>query len=310
MRPENRLAQALVDKFGMTPPIDVAYICQQFARLSIEPNLPNGIDGLLIDRPGKRPEVVVDAAIHLNRRRFTVAHELGHLAIPWQSGWRLCDTHSASIGDAESEANRFAASLLLPTRWLQERLAEVDESLSAGDILEVARQAKVSPVTAMLQVSQYLEGDRAFAYVDGSGRVTYSCTTPDANCVVPRPGTVWSPHYSDSLVLTSADYGSNRLICYTFGLASPLEPSSACWREVQGLILDDWGLSGQDRTRMVQRINGIIGSANNRARERSHSALSDVLIVRLTRPDLAPFVNHSLFKEFVARRATSILGGR
>ena len=69
------------------------------------------------------------------RQRFTQAHELGHVML------KHVDEHTVQMRDdrfdnsnpIETEANAFAAELLMPRRWLPQLLSEADtiESLAA-----------------------------------------------------------------------------------------------------------------------------------------------------------------------------------
>ena len=87
--------------------------------------------------------IAVNPAQHSNRQRFTIAHELGHYFLHKDLGehvdqnfrvaWRKADS-SAGVNWIEIEANRFAAELLIPTRFLKSDL----DSLDSIDIRTVA----------------------------------------------------------------------------------------------------------------------------------------------------------------------------
>lgn len=89
------------------------------------------IDGFLY-REGGQPVIGVNRNQALVRRRFTVAHELGHLLlhetgdVHVDRGFRifLRDSHSREgVDQHEMEANRFAAELLMPIEFLGDDLA-------------------------------------------------------------------------------------------------------------------------------------------------------------------------------------------
>jgi Zn-dependent peptidase ImmA (M78 family) len=79
----------------------------------------------------------VNATEHPNRRRFTIAHEIGHARL------HLNGVNNASITDTEYrtstaslrptkevEADTFAAELLMPEAWVAERF-KIDQDLSS-----------------------------------------------------------------------------------------------------------------------------------------------------------------------------------
>lgn len=96
------------------------------------------------------------------RYRFTFAHELGHLFIPWHHsallrGRPFVDTDIAehrAADDWEREANEFAAELLVPKQLLRPRLQigaiDIQKAIDVCDVFNVSitmaalRVAKVS----------------------------------------------------------------------------------------------------------------------------------------------------------------------
>src|SRR5947208_3432229 len=73
-------------------------------------------------------ELFVETPQNRNRRRFTLAHELGHCVLEHgeQSCWNLASLPEAleldeldDLPDFEQEAHHFARELLLPRAWFQ-----------------------------------------------------------------------------------------------------------------------------------------------------------------------------------------------
>lgn len=72
---------------------------------------------------GEHAVVLVNAAMPTDRRRWTLAHELGHLIL-----------HSTYIGaDAEGQANAFAAEFLMPEQVIRSELS----NLSLGKLMDL-----------------------------------------------------------------------------------------------------------------------------------------------------------------------------
>ena len=89
-----------------------------------------GADARLVYMPGVLPGIIrVNATIpHLGRRRFAIAHELGHMELrhnpgaPTECGEKQFVMWYKSQNDKELEANLFAAELLLPETMFRRKL--------------------------------------------------------------------------------------------------------------------------------------------------------------------------------------------
>ena len=128
------LKQALhvINLYGDRIPVPVDQIVSHLGLgPKLEP-LPNNISGA-IRRTDWSPAgytIIVNSGHHPNRQRFTMAHELGHyiyhrdllnLGVGDTLAYRAegSDTPNDRIGPTqETEANRFAANLLMPTRHI------------------------------------------------------------------------------------------------------------------------------------------------------------------------------------------------
>lgn len=96
------------------PPIDPAVILRELG-VSIAV-APLSMDALTY-RTEKGYHIIVDRFCPLSRRQFSLSHELGHIVLGHiKSGL----TSDKMIDAYESEANRFAAELLVPTAMLSD----------------------------------------------------------------------------------------------------------------------------------------------------------------------------------------------
>ncbi len=94
---------------------------------------PDSVSGYTRVNDNNEPEIVVNSNHVEGRRRFTMAHELGHILLHW--GWpqKKLNKNEVSIlyrnenseqidNMVEQEANEFAAQLLLPLNIINEAL--------------------------------------------------------------------------------------------------------------------------------------------------------------------------------------------
>ncbi|RKZ31088.1 hypothetical protein DRQ36_03250 [bacterium] len=70
-----------------------------------------GIDGIAFKGP-KYKLIVVNKNLPPERKRFTIAHELGHIVMPHRGGYQIC--YPGKNKRMEAAADRFAAELLMP----------------------------------------------------------------------------------------------------------------------------------------------------------------------------------------------------
>ena len=88
------------------------------------------------------PVIALHRGAQKDRQRFTLAHELGHYFI-------RDDTAQSEFWNAETQANRFAAALLVPREMLLKDVGEKRENLSAGELCMLREKYGVS-ISALL----------------------------------------------------------------------------------------------------------------------------------------------------------------
>lgn len=137
MTPAAQLANFVRQKFVQSAVPDLAILCRDLGlRISEVP--AKGFDGALTRSEGHQKGIILVNANtkERSRKRFTIAHEIGHFIIPHhRKRGNVCedrkvDSFDRSLGQAEIEANEFAAELLLPTTVLRERFALNDISFA------------------------------------------------------------------------------------------------------------------------------------------------------------------------------------
>lgn len=125
-----RLAEEVRKELGLNgePIPELLEIVEDRLRLDValEP-LPDGVESLCVRVHGFAL-VLVNSAPVLGRRRFSIAHELGHFMAGDVDGFHV-DESLFGRGTAEIRANAFAAHLLMPESGLEQWIGgrEVDE---------------------------------------------------------------------------------------------------------------------------------------------------------------------------------------
>ncbi len=152
-------AKHLLEELGLrTLPIPVERVAQRLGLEIQETLFGDEISGVLVVRGGAGT-IGVNADHALVRRRFTIAHEIGHFVLHHEEGDLFIDHRKPSVflrdsnsstGERrkEVEANAFAASLLMPRAQLLERLSadqvdvfDDDSIQSLAELFGVSTQA-------------------------------------------------------------------------------------------------------------------------------------------------------------------------
>jgi len=173
--PEIRAAKELIITYNYTKvtlPVEIRQIMADKNIIVKDVDLPDNISGVL-DTRGDHPIVLVQKDHGKERKRFTLAHELGHFILNSSPRGVHLDRYTffrsnlSSIGTdiEEKKANRFAAELLMPSDILWEVLsedmhdlidAEEEESLEA--LKELAKKFEVSVAALTIKISGVLKG--------------------------------------------------------------------------------------------------------------------------------------------------------
>lgn len=148
-------AKKVVYDYGLAEklPIDVAWLAKELGIAVVEESLPDESSGFLLRRGGLAI-CAINKRQSLTRRRFTIAHEIGHFLlhppVPEYDGLQVNRRDAeASAGNSrlEIQANAFAAELLMPEDLIRERFrrpVDLFEALDRDRVTEAARQFGVS----------------------------------------------------------------------------------------------------------------------------------------------------------------------
>ena len=152
----------------VAPPVDLERIAKALGAEIREFDLEPDVSGILYRQEG-RTVIVYNKRQAVTRQRFTIAHEIAHLAlhkgtpvhVDHQFRINLRDPNSARGTDIEEiEANAFAANLLMPAIWLRQELRsglvdiENSEEITAlADRYQVSLQAMVVRLTSVFSTA-------------------------------------------------------------------------------------------------------------------------------------------------------------
>jgi Zn-dependent peptidase ImmA (M78 family)/transcriptional regulator with XRE-family HTH domain len=140
-------AQELLSKAGVTkPPVPVEEVAARCGVRVLPIGFQEGLSGVLVEL--ERGAVIGHADDYEPRRRFSIAHELGHHLLRHYDNFHIDPEQTATEGHPpgydwrdERAANEFAAQLLMPATWVSQRFKRT------RDVARLAEQFDVSPAS-------------------------------------------------------------------------------------------------------------------------------------------------------------------
>ena len=135
-------------KLGIDPIPNITALLENLGIKVVFIDLPKNVSGLtcLARKPNQNltlPVIVANEDMTLERRRFTLAHELGH---------RLIDAESPV--DHEKAANVFAGAFLVPKDHLIREVGRYRNALAFKEFVRLKRRYRVSAATLLLRLKE------------------------------------------------------------------------------------------------------------------------------------------------------------
>lgn len=173
------------------------------------------------------------------------------------------------VADAEREANRFAADLLVPPTWLTSKVADPRDD-SVTPLMRALADAQVSAHVACLRLREALPpGHSVFAILDRMGHVEMSGRTAGTRIPPPAHGAVLERALLDRFAarVEEIPFGPRLVIWWTYR-SSHAEPATGDPRDSRAVLdaLMARHAGGADEERRLRlALGGLIGAAKSDA---------------------------------------------
>jgi Zn-dependent peptidase ImmA (M78 family)/DNA-binding XRE family transcriptional regulator len=130
---------------GGDPIPNMTWLLEEHGIKVLKLDFPLSVDGLTcqVARPDrdKVPVIVGSAAKSVERRRFTLAHELGHMVMAVDGAL-----------DEEKACQRFASALLMPSQDLEFEVGQRRQAFGYAEIMEIKRRYGVSAAALLVRM--------------------------------------------------------------------------------------------------------------------------------------------------------------
>lgn len=155
LRPYAAAEKLLKSADEKEPPVDVEKIAESCGLIVQEWDFVDEVSAVLIDAPDFSV-IGVNEQHKPNRRRFSIAHELGHFVMGHTDDLfieflapELFQEQSPQRVDQEREANWFAADLLMPKSWIEKDWRQ------SYDLTEMAKKYMVSEQAMWIRLQHF-----------------------------------------------------------------------------------------------------------------------------------------------------------
>jgi Zn-dependent peptidase ImmA (M78 family) len=313
-----KLAQRVVEKYSLELPIDVEKLVSERAKLVFATIPVSGVDGVCLNLKalGKEQTVIVNVENPKSRQRFTLAHELGHILIPWHTGSVVDHLDPEETGEIEGywameqEANDFAAELLIPSNWLEQNLCATENFARLHR--QAAKECDVSLHAAGIRLVNILPKNVVYA-VARDGVVEFSGRSEGtlANAMpYDRPFNADAYDYAESHYTTT--YAGREIHWWKLPQRiSVRDVDERDWRTILDEIVSDLGLADEDEHGFKNSVNGIVAYANSAAKRTDDYSVSTVMAACIQRfkdrADFKSFTRHPAFEAFIAKKAKALV---
>src|SRR5580704_5613842 len=176
------LADCIIGQYpGIEIPIPLKRIAGSVGIVDIVGQTTSSFEGALVTTAAKGTgSIAYNNASRIERRRFTIAHEIGHFLIPWHGASAQCATADMGVlksqdtrKSKEAEANRFAAALLTPTALFTRHIRQFS-SPETEHVLALATRYQVSKEMAARRYTDLCDHVCAIVF-SHQGAVRYFC---------------------------------------------------------------------------------------------------------------------------------------
>jgi Zn-dependent peptidase ImmA (M78 family) len=181
-----KIANCITDHFpDIVMPISLERIAEAVGIVEIVGRTSDCFEGALVTTESKsKGSIIYNDASKIERRRFTISHELGHFLIPFHNANTQCAKIEMGVfqtnkpGRAkEVEANLFASSLLMPRKFFARDIQRL-KSPEIEHILKLATDYQVSKAAAARRYIELCDHMCAIVF-SRYGKLQYLCKTTD-----------------------------------------------------------------------------------------------------------------------------------
>ncbi|MNG99320.1 hypothetical protein D3C79_584860 [compost metagenome] len=307
MIPVEKMAARLLNRHNLKPPFNLEALASNYASIEYH-EFPFSADGITIGIGGnERPQILINSHSPETRKKFTLAHELGHVIIPWHTGTII--SHLNHLGthleyrDMESEANQFAAELLIPQSWLH---GLEDNFYSVEALIKtVLKDTGVSRDAAFIKIFNTIRTPIVCAWIHSNGDFIKDFRTNTA----PSSASFHGKNILNQKIFLTASseeiftLGDRLYKAWMFDQIKFDEIDPRPWRDILNQILDETG-----KQHLLGSINAILPNKYCSNKDMPEQELCSLVMQTYDgRDNLNDVVSHPLFSQYIIKRIKELV---
>lgn len=324
MNAAKNFAKTISRKHGLVIPFNLEELVREYGELYYLEFPDAETDGVTLDLKvaGERPKIFINSRRPERRQIFTLAHELGHIIIPWHIG-SIVDNISHDIGEygtkyykMEQEADEFASELLLPEEWAANKLNDVHsiEDL-ANQIDDIYKTTNLSHAAIGYRCIDLLPPQFVFITTDNDEIIKWFKTSPSTLNALPY-------NAKGSYLLTMDFYQQNKdsylmyevngFYYYWFYIHIDIEleydeSDSRSHKEILKQITDDLGVDAG----LIRQLNPALGHTMTKLKQEGNMNLKNLyshFIAKVQNDSKYNWITeHPDYKTFLYKRADAFV---
>lgn len=137
------IARGIIKNFNLNePPVDLYYIAEKLnCIIRYAKDFPPTVDGMVLPLASGEYLVLINQYIKSVRKRFTLAHELGHVYLKHYLKYGLYKSKDSQKDIIERQADVFATELLMPKHWVRKYYQKETDIESLANLFWVSKEA-------------------------------------------------------------------------------------------------------------------------------------------------------------------------
>lgn len=298
------MANRVLSRRGLKPPYDLDKLANEYGELEYMPLL-DGIDGITVGIGElAKPQILIDSNAVPSRMKFTLAHEIGHVVIPWHTGTIVSHVDQNDSDDLywqmESEANAFAAELLMPSDWLAEEFNNnptVESYFSS-----VLNKSGASKEAAFYKIFKSLDAPVICVQIDYMSRILKLAKSHTAPYLPDGARLAKANLFDFDTQFETFQIGPNYYAAWKFAGLAIEEQDQRAWREILQVILDDAGMNDK-----LPSVNATLAAAYNKTKSLGRDDICAAIFRAFAKKDdLDEVTAHELFEQYVIKRVIEL----
>lgn len=301
------MAARLLKRHKLSPPYDLNQLAEIYGSVEYI-HIPFEADGITIGIGGEeKPQIIINDSAPDTRKKFTLAHELGHIVIPWHTGTIVSHIDHVESNfeykEMEAEANQFAAELLIPRGWL----LDIQNTFPSfeGLVEHILNSTGASRDAVLIKIFDTVEFPVICAQIDSLGEVINCYRSRSAPTGANLTGrNVYSERiFSTELSEEYFNLGDRSYKVWIFKNSEIKETDPRPWREVLTQILEE-----TNSKNLLQSINAILPAQYNSHKEKTEPELCSLVIRAYDgRGRFDGIISHPLFPQYVLKRLRELI---